>query len=95
MLLAMARSDMSPLKSISPESRTEKASSTASGQHQGKINAYSLRAKSPKASIASSSIRSAADDIAAPIPTKEGMIFFAFMTPGALCSLCEGSLDWR
>lgn len=29
MLLAMARSDMSPLKSIAPESRTEKASSTA------------------------------------------------------------------
>lgn len=37
------------------------------GQHQGKIDAYSLRAKErrPKASIAFSSIRSAADDIAA------------------------------
>lgn len=46
----------------------------SSGQHQGKIDAYSLRAKErrPKASIASSSIRSAADDIAAPSPTTRG-----------------------
>lgn len=43
----------------------------SSGQHQGKIDAYSLRAKErrPKASIASSSIRSAADERAAPSPT--------------------------
>lgn len=43
----------------------------SSGQDQGKIDAYSLHAKErrPKASIASSSIRSAADDIVAPSPT--------------------------
>lgn len=41
----------------------------SSGQDQGKIDAYSLRERRPKASMASSSIRSAADKIAISSPT--------------------------